>query len=1041
MQVFTTTDEHRVAPRGAHPLPPSLAGAVALACALCAAPVAAQEVALFDSLPGARGLTSRGEGGFTGGSVFEFQPLVGDLGRSVAFVDANGDGYDDLLVGAPLLPANPALVNMPPQNGVSDEAGHAYLIFGGPDLGLPGTDAEIDFGALTAGMGIDYIGTTGSRTGVAVAAAGDVNDDGIDDFLIGAPRRSQGGKQLAGGAWLVFGDADLGVGPTTRFLSGQVSSGAAVYLRGPRAFAQAGWSLAGGFDANGDGIDDLAIGAPYDSVAPLTNNGSAFVVYGSPALELDADGIIDLATGLGAGEKTEVRGSNSFDLLGFSVAGLGNFDPVLPDAGGLTDLDGADVAIGSPGASPGGKLLAGAAYVLRGVPSGTPPALLWESDDFDNTVDGAGNTWTGAAAGDQAGWRVGDGGDLLPEGGANGTAFTDLVICAPFSDRGGKPDRGVTYLVPGTLMGANPTGYDLSLAGTGGAPGSVAVLGRATGEGLLGLVALSGGDWNGDGRDDLLMGTPALANLNANQQILAEGGRIRVLNGVQLVGTVDMDFPPPNLDLVQYGGETPGSWVGASVAAGDMNGDGDPDFGVGGPGAPSSVDALDPSGIAHLKTGRGHAVYGPTFRLGNVDPDEIFFGGPNVELEVFNLVAPFEVSLISAMGRIPVTVADFTTGANGAAELVVPMPAIVGETVDLEIDSALGVSVSEDVLTFLELDVTSGPTPAKGLPGQTIAFGGVAFNDTLVMGLPDTEVFIDGFPMTVSSVDVGAGTMNVLLGEGPALDTPLDILIRNSNGEVELEDAFTYKTVMITDVSPTSGSAESGIIDTNIPTGFKGVPVVEVELTLDSSILPPADLSVELRVADGEFEEIPFTLAGDTVTIDMPSALAGDVEQLVDFRVTDTTGTDTAEDAFTYGVSDYEERPEYAGGGFGPTPPRIRMAGSFSPATQVVTLIETSSTVIMGAFIFVSLDELVPPQPLGNGSGALVGFDPGSPFFSVFLGAIPAGPFGIQTNIQMGIDPASDGVPLFLQLATVENDGSGERMALSNLLIATIDIP
>jgi hypothetical protein len=73
--------------------------------------------------------------------------------------------------------------------------------------------------------------------------------------------------------------------------------------------------------------------------------------------------------------------------------------------------------------------------------------------------------------------------------------------------------------------------------------------------------------------------------------------------------------------------------------------------------------------------------------------------------------------------------------------------------------------------------------------------------------------------------------------------------------------------------------------------------------------------------------------------------------------------------------------------------------------------------------------------------GGLLGFDPGEPFFAIPLGAIPAGPFGIQTNLQMDIDPASDGIQVFLQLVTVENNGVDDGLALSNLLIATIDIP
>ena len=321
----------------------------------------------------------------------------------------------------------------------------------------------------------------------------------------------------------------------------------------------------------------------------------------------------------------------------------------------------------------------------------------------------------------------------------------------------------------------------------------------------------------------------------------------------------------------------------------------------------------------------------------------------------------------------------------------------------------------------------------------------------------DTEVFIEGFPMNVVSVvfdepeeggdgdpGVPTGTITVELVAGPPLNTPLDILVSNSNGSDVLEDSFTYKTIMVTGVDPPNGPAESGIFDPDQfgPPPYMGEPAIDVDVTVDGSILPPEDLVFEFGNDDQGFEVLPFTLDGNTFTFTLRSNLNGPVQVPMDIRVTDSTGTDTAEGLFTYDESDfdrrdaYDESTDYAVAGFGAQPPRLRMAGELSPGCDVLVLVDQLAPETTVAALFVSLGEFDPPIALGGGA-----FGPDvSDVHFFFLFGDPSPQFSAPFRVNPDPTGLKEGIPIFLQVYAEETDDVVVDIALSNLLVGFIDL-
>jgi len=235
--------------------------------------------------------------GATGELVYLLEgQQVGDfLGWSVAAIgDLDGDGVPDLLLGAP----NASPAGVPQAGNIEARSGATGELL----YRIEGVEPAAYFG----------------RT---LASLGDIDGDAIDDFVVGAPGASPDRKTQAGSAFLFSG------------VNGRLLH----RFDGNAAFDEFGGSVAGGGDVDGDGIGDVAIGAPSSSPDGKVGAGTAFVFSGAT---LDLLFTID----------GETRG----DDLGRSVAILG----------GLEQRGRALVAFGAPYASPGGIDGAGSIYVL-----------------------------------------------------------------------------------------------------------------------------------------------------------------------------------------------------------------------------------------------------------------------------------------------------------------------------------------------------------------------------------------------------------------------------------------------------------------------------------------------------------------------------------------------------------------------------------------------------------------------------------------------------------------------------------------------------
>jgi hypothetical protein len=373
-------------------------------------------------------------------------------GQTVRSGDVNGDGLADLIVSAPT--GDTAVFN----------GGSVYVIFGDTD-GMP---ASLAPGDLDGANGFRLLGTlTGAEAGSALGVA-DVNSDGFDDILITAPRADGGAvARYQGYTYVVYGAG--GGFAASSGLEALVSAGQATRIEGALASDFSGQSVASAGDVNGDGFEDLIIGAIY---SPGSNSeGGAFVVFGKPG-------------SLGATfSLADLDGSNGFQVPGtttqYSFAGRS-----VSSAG---DIDGdgyGDLIIGAPATVLNGR---GEAYVIYGkstFDAVIDPALLDGRDGF---------RIQGVFAGSATGRAVGAAGDI------NGDGFDDLIVGAPATN-----SPGFAYVIYGRAR-------DELVVGGAGDDVQTGHWGKDSLSGMDGDDVLDGGANNdllmgGDGADDLTGG-------------------------------------------------------------------------------------------------------------------------------------------------------------------------------------------------------------------------------------------------------------------------------------------------------------------------------------------------------------------------------------------------------------------------------------------------------------------------------------------------------------------------------------------------------
>jgi hypothetical protein len=426
-------------------------------------------------------------------------------GRSVAPAgDVNGDGRPDFVIGAPYTHASAA------------GRGSAYVVFG------PAGDSPLSLGSLGArGFRIDG-GSVYASAGTDVAGIGDVNKDGKDDLLIGAPHLEPpdavAGDKKPGSAYVVYGQSDT----TTVDLAKVGDTVPGVVVSSAQAPETVGVSVERLGDVNGDGVPDAAIGMGV----PL-GGGRVIVLFGSGATETKA---IDAAA----------LGTDGFTITGLAGSPLTGADVAGP---GDVDSDGkADVLIGAPDETSG----TGAAYVVHGKAT---------TDAVSLATPGAAWHLLGAMEGDAAGTSVAAPGDI------DGDGRPDLLIGAPGADPQSRTDAGAAYVVFGR---AGTEGTSLGSLGAGG----YVVEGPADGA-AIGPVA-GGGDFAGDAVRDLLIGQPS-----AGSGAAVGTGAVWIVPGHKGSDKVDLAAAPEGT-LRLLGAE--GEKIGDALAGGDLDGAGRPDF-------------------------------------------------------------------------------------------------------------------------------------------------------------------------------------------------------------------------------------------------------------------------------------------------------------------------------------------------------------------------------------------------------------------------------------------------------------------------------
>lgn len=420
--------------------------AALLAGLLSAAPAAAQSAPFVIGIPGER--------------------ADDNFGFAIARAgDLNGDGFEDLVVTA--------IFN----DDTADAAGKAYVFFGGPAF-----DRVAD--VVMFGEAPD------EHFGVSADGAGDVNGDGFDDLIVGARFNDRGGS-AAGAAFIFFGGrpmdaepdailvgeagddwfgqsvsgagdldgdgfADVAVGAPFNDRAANAAGAAYVFLGG-RAMdslpdlivtgqgndEQVGWAVGGGGDVNGDGFDDIVVGARLFPVS--TAAGRALVYFGGRTLD-DAPDVI-------------LNGEFGGDWFGSAVGMLPDMDGDGFDEVGVGAIFADPIVNGQPVSA------AGKAYVYRGgSPMGTAAALVLSGshrdEQFGNAIQSAGDV--------------------------NGDGLWDLIVGGHFFNPGSAraAGRAVLFLGARTLDGA----ADFTLVGEAADD----QLGHAVG----------GADLNGDGRSE-----------------------------------------------------------------------------------------------------------------------------------------------------------------------------------------------------------------------------------------------------------------------------------------------------------------------------------------------------------------------------------------------------------------------------------------------------------------------------------------------------------------------------------------------------------
>ncbi|MEG3639147.1 cadherin domain-containing protein [Magnetococcus sp. PR-3] len=385
--------------------------------------------------------------------------------------------------------------------------------------------------------------------GESVDILGDINGDGYDDYIVGARLGDTGGSD-AGNAYVVFGQAS-GFGDIAEndLNGGDGSKG--FLLIGRHSNDTLGKDVTGLGDINGDGYDDILVGARLaEDDSSNGKEGEAYVIYGQSG---SFGSSIDFQTA------SDYNGSGAHGVTGFEISGSSNYDYLGRAVAGVGDMNGDgydDMLITAPGGNgfENGVTDGGEAYIIYG--KSDPFSDFFVDDIVDGTLDGF-VIW-GRDGSDELGDSVSVAGDV------NGDGFADLIIGASLAN-GQATDDGEAYLLFGSATGVDINLDTTTLDGSNG----FEINGENAGDDL-GISVSGGGDINGDGYDDIIVGAPD------NDAGGSDAGSAYLLYGKASGFTnLDLNTALDGSNGSRIVGESAGDSLGDVVAmVGDVNGDG-----------------------------------------------------------------------------------------------------------------------------------------------------------------------------------------------------------------------------------------------------------------------------------------------------------------------------------------------------------------------------------------------------------------------------------------------------------------------------------
>ncbi len=432
--------------------------------------------------------------------------------------------------------------------------------------------AELDLSSLDGSNGFVINGIdAGDGSGGSISCAGDINEDGIDDLIIGARGGDPNGDSYAGESYVVFGG--MGVGASGSFDLSSLDGSNGFVINGADESHFSGTAVSSAGDINGDGADDLLIGAP--NVNPFGNfyAGATFVVFGGAGV--GASGSINLSS-LNGSNGFVLNGIDAYDTSGRAVSSAGDVN-----GDGFDDL-----IIGVTSADPDQRSSAGESYVVFGGANvGATGSLRLNLLSGPNDPDGF--VLTGITDRDFSGRSVSCAGDV------NGDGVDDLIIGADGADPNGNLSAGESYVVFGGGVSSGTFRFD-SLDGSNGF--AISGIDR---EDESGFSVSGAGDINGDGANDLIIGAG-----DADPNGTGEAGESYVVfggAGVVASGTFQLSSIDGSNGFVIHGIDA-SDRSGHSVSmAGDVNGDGADDLVIG-------ATLADPNGT--VDAGESYVVFG-----------------------------------------------------------------------------------------------------------------------------------------------------------------------------------------------------------------------------------------------------------------------------------------------------------------------------------------------------------------------------------------------------------------------------------------------